>query len=96
MALLDTVDRARVVFHGTVQGVGFRYTTARLASTHPSIAGHVRNLPDGTVEVIAEGSRPDVEQFIRDIISRLDIYITNHQIQWSSGHLHHSSFRIVH
>lgn len=44
----------RVVVRGGVQGVGFRWSTAREAS-RLGVTGWVRNLDDGTVEVHAEG-----------------------------------------
>ena len=46
--------RETVYFEGRVQGVGFRMTTARLAKNH-DVAGVVKNLPDGRVQLIAEG-----------------------------------------
>lgn len=58
----------RVVFYGRVQGVGFRYTTASIARRHP-VAGFVRNLPDGSVELVAEATATDIEQFLADIAS---------------------------
>ena len=54
----------RATVRGRVQGVGFRdfvYTRARLLA----LDGYVRNLPDGaSVEVLAEGARPDLEQLL--------------------------------
>lgn len=44
------------VVHGEVQGVGFRYFVQRRAE-EMGLAGWVRNLPDGSVEVVAEGGR---------------------------------------
>jgi acylphosphatase len=44
------------VVHGDVQGVGFRYFVQRRAE-EMGLAGWVRNRPDGSVEVLAEGSR---------------------------------------
>ncbi len=44
----------RVVVHGRVQGVGFRWSTVRQARTL-GLSGIVSNRSDGTVEVIAEG-----------------------------------------
>lgn len=58
----------RVVFQGRVQGVGFRYTTASIARRHP-VAGFVHNLPDGSVELVAEATATDFEQFLADIAS---------------------------
>lgn len=57
----------RIIFRGHVQGVGFRYTVLRLAQPYPSITGYVRNLPDGGVELLAQGPPHDVEAFVRDI-----------------------------
>jgi acylphosphatase len=46
-----------------VQGVGFRYS-ARLKAEKFGVSGFARNLPDGSVEVEAEGSPGDVEDFL--------------------------------
>ena len=53
----------RVLFEGTVQGVGFRFTTSRLAKGF-DIVGWVRNLPDGRVELQVMGESPEVEVFL--------------------------------
>ena len=45
----------RLVVHGRVQGVGFRYA-AREAAIECEVAGWARNLPDGSVEIVAQGS----------------------------------------
>ena len=45
----------RYVVSGRVQGVGFRWFVMREA-TRLDLAGYVRNLPDGSVEVVAQGS----------------------------------------
>jgi acylphosphatase len=54
------VVRAHVVVRGHVQRVYFRQSTAREASAH-GVAGWVRNLPDGSVEAVFEGSADAVE-----------------------------------
>ncbi|NNC11430.1 acylphosphatase [Planctomonas sp. JC2975] len=51
--------RVRVVIHGRVQGVGFRYSCADMADDS-AVSGWVRNRPDGTVEAVFEGSRDAV------------------------------------
>ncbi|WP_254787587.1 acylphosphatase [Curtobacterium sp. UNCCL20] len=56
---MTTVTRMHAVVSGTVQGVGFRYWTARKADGL-DLAGYARNLFDGTVEVEAEGPEPAV------------------------------------
>ena len=78
-ANLET-ERQQVFFSGCVQGVGFRYTTRRIASRH-AVAGYVQNLPDGRVKVVAEGSRQDVGQFIQDIGRTMNRYIDDADIQ---------------
>jgi len=56
--------RRRVVVHGRVQGVGFRYALARAALTR-GVAGWARNLPDGTLEAVFEGEPEAVESLVR-------------------------------
>lgn len=51
---------------GEVQGVGFRFFTQRVAARH-QVVGYVRNLPDGRVEVHAEGTPEGVEGFKHDL-----------------------------
>ena len=51
--------RRRVVVHGRVQGVGFRAST-REHARRLTVDGWVRNRPDGSVEVVAEGAPPNV------------------------------------
>lgn len=58
----------RYLVRGVVQGVGFRYFTAR-AARDAGLAGYVRNLPDGRVEVMAEGHAAAVESLERAIRS---------------------------
>jgi acylphosphatase len=53
--------RARV--HGIVHGVGFRATAKKYAD-QLHIAGFVRNLPDGTVDICAQGDRKTLEKFL--------------------------------
>ncbi|WP_235135722.1 acylphosphatase [Lelliottia amnigena] len=49
--------------HGTVQGVGFRYSTQREA-LQLGLTGYARNLDDGSVEVVACGEADNIEQLI--------------------------------
>ena len=53
-------------FSGRVQGVGFRYFTQRVAARH-QIRGYVKNLDDGRVEALAQGSEKSVEAFKHDL-----------------------------
>ena len=54
--------KKRFCVHGYVQGVGFRYFTWKQAMKI-GVTGFVRNLADGSVEVIAVGSESQIEAF---------------------------------
>ena len=56
----------KFIVSGDVQGVGFRFFTQRVAARH-QVVGYVRNLADGRVEALAEGSPEGVEGFKHDI-----------------------------
>lgn len=60
----------RVIYTGQVQGVGFRYTAQRLAQRF-QVAGYVRNLPNGNVELVAEGEADQVKAFLEAVASRM-------------------------
>lgn len=51
-----------IIVSGRVQGVGFRAWTVREAA-RLRVTGIVRNLSDGTVEIVAEGSPDALERF---------------------------------
>lgn len=53
----------RVHYTGRVQGVGFRFTTTEIARRY-AVGGWVKNLPDGSVELEAEGEPSEVEDFL--------------------------------
>ncbi len=57
------MNRITACFTGRVQGVGFRYTTTRIAQRF-AVAGYVMNLPDGRVELVAEGELKEARAFI--------------------------------
>jgi acylphosphatase len=65
----------RVVFSGRVQGVGFRATTEHLARRRP-VTGYVKNLADGTVELVACGEPEEVERFIQAVRSHFQENLT--------------------
>ena len=58
------MERLHAVVHGDVQGVGFRYFVQRKAQ-ELGLRGWVRNNDDGTVELVAEGSREALEELRR-------------------------------
>jgi acylphosphatase len=64
------LERRRVLYEGRVQGVGFRYTAQRLAPAF-GVGGFVRNLPDGRVELEAQGDSAAIRAFLDAIRSEL-------------------------
>jgi acylphosphatase len=60
----DGMEAVRAVIRGRVQGVSFRWYTQEEA-TRLGLVGWVRNLPDGSVELWAEGERPTLEALLR-------------------------------
>ena len=59
----ETLEAVHLFISGRVQGVGFRYHTQRTAK-RLALLGWVRNLPDGRVEVWAEGGPGPIAEFV--------------------------------
>ncbi|HUN81673.1 MAG TPA: acylphosphatase [Phycisphaerae bacterium] len=76
--------RKTVHFSGRVQGVGFRYTACQIASGFP-VAGFVRNLPDGRVQMVVEAEGPDVERFLAALNTEMSGNIRDRQEQQSAA-----------
>ena len=68
-----------IIFKGRVQGVGFRFTAFRIATRH-QLTGLVRNLSDGTVEMIAQGNPDDITDCIQDIEKSFEGYLRDFKI----------------
>ena len=66
-------------YYGRVQGVGFRYTTCRIATGY-NITGYVKNMPDGSVECIVEGNSKELNLFISEINSQMSGHIIKSQM----------------
>ena len=64
----------KIRFSGRVQGVGFRYT-AREVSAGFKVAGYVRNLDNGDVELVAQGHEAEVDRFLAALEMRMRGYI---------------------
>ena len=69
-------ETQRVFFSGRVQGVGFRWTTQRLAGNY-DLTGWVRNLHDGRVEMVAQALPTDIQSLIRDLQTHFGDGITS-------------------
>jgi len=84
-----------ILISGSVQGVGFRWFVQREAELF-RLTGTVRNLPDGRVEIYAEGARETIKTLIITLkvgnaISRVDTC----DVTWDTASGKYSDFRII-
>jgi acylphosphatase len=75
--------RIHVFFSGHVQGVGMRATVCDLAPDH-GVTGWVRNLEDGRVEVLAEGKREHLEDFLSTLRRHMSYYVRSVEQTWET------------
>lgn len=88
-------ERLTIFFSGRVQGVGFRYTAKSVACGF-EVTGTIRNLPDGRVELVAEGGRTELEEFRRAIQdSEVGRFVRHEEAQWSEAKNEFRGFEIV-
>jgi acylphosphatase len=84
----------RLSFGGRVQGVNFRDFARREAANFNAV-GYVKNMPDGTVRVVAEGQRPDLLHYIEVLMSGPPGAIVNSvDTEWLSPSGAYTDFRI--
>ena len=60
------MKRWHIYFSGRVQGVGFRYTCREVAKRY-EVSGWVKNLPNGSVEMIVEGASDQLRNYVADL-----------------------------
>lgn len=58
-----------MIAHGNVQGVGFRDFVCRIGASL-SLVGYAKNLPNGTVEIVSEGTQEKLDEFCRRVKAR--------------------------
>jgi acylphosphatase len=92
------VYRLHATLRGRVQGVGMRYWVHHTATQYQSIAGYVRNMPDGAVEVEAEGADKGLlESFLVELHrGPTTAHIENVATQWEENVTsRHSGFHVT-
>lgn len=95
MEINKSTWQLQAVIEGSVQGVGFRAFTAEAAQRR-HITGWVRNTYEGKVEIFAQGSRSNLEDFLKIIRSGPSLSeITNVICSWSEGSPEYKSFFIA-
>jgi len=88
------IEARRVLYSGHVQGIGFRYTARRIAQGY-AVTGFVRNLSDGRVELVAEGTTAELDQLVATIAKKMADNIRQTDIQKGPATGRFSSFEIV-
>ena len=83
-----------IIFVGRVQGVGFRFTASHIANRY-GLTGFVRNMPDGTVEMLAQGRPDDIDRCLRDIDESFAGYIRESRIEELTFNPQHTDFKIT-
>ena len=72
------LEQRELQYSGRVQVVGFRYTVRQIRQSY-CIAGFVKNMPDGRVQLVVEGSAAEIRTFLKEVATHLDRYI--HDVQ---------------
>ena len=73
-------QRKEVFYSGHVQGVGFRYTTRRIANQF-DVSGFVRNLSNGQVHLVVEGREAELRPFLAEIAKTFAREVTDTQVE---------------
>ena len=85
--------RRRIVFHGRVQAVGFRYV-ASIAADKNRATGWVRNEYDGTVTMEIQGTEEQISQVLRAIQNARHIEIDEMEVRELSAVENEKGFRV--
>ena len=81
----NSKKRVHVFYSGRVQGVGFRFTAEQVALSL-RIVGWVKNLPDGRVEVVAEGEEAKLVLFLEKMKNGpMKPYIRSVSVEWEKA-----------
>jgi acylphosphatase len=83
---MDPTDATlRSVARGYVQGVGFRLFVLR-AAQRLNLKGYVRNMPDGTLQVVASGPRASLQQLLAEIErGPVGAHVSSVDTTWQEG-----------
>ncbi len=92
------MKRVHLIVSGDVQGVGYRAWVLRYAQDklNNRITGWVKNREDNTVELVAEGSRQDLEELVKQCQHGPEVaWVEKVEATWSHATEEFSSFEVV-
>lgn len=94
--MMQDVQEMRAIVRGKVQGVGFR-TTVTYHATILGITGSVCNLPDGRVEIHAQGTQEILEQLVDKLKRNAGLgHVDGIDIEYFQPSQRYERFAIVH
>jgi acylphosphatase len=86
--------KAEIIVQGVVQGVGYRFFVLNQARLY-DVKGYVKNMPDGTVQVVAEGKKGMVKDFVERLrIGPLSAHVTGIDVKWHEKNSGFTEFRL--
>lgn len=89
-----TKERVNIIVHGKVQGVFYRARTKEKA-TELELNGWVKNRIDGTVEIVAEGNKEDLERLVDwSRQGPRHAHVTKIQVRWEPFIDEFSDFKV--
>ena len=88
------MKRLHVVYHGRVQGVGFRFTVEHIAEGL-NLTGWVKNRRDGSVEITVEGEEDKLNLLIEQVEDSFASYIRAKDVNWQEAAGEFPDFRIT-
>ena len=90
-----TLHRRIYQYSGRVQGVGFRYTVRNIALRY-NVAGYVRNLPDGRVEMCLEGATPELDEMAAEVERKMEGFVKDVKVEEQAAAGELKGFAIKH
>ena len=92
---MNSIEQAHLIIKGRVQKAGYRDHIDEMAF-NLDLTGYVKNLPDGSVEVVCEGEREKIEQFINLIwIKQYPISVEDIEVDYSDSTGEFRDFEII-
>ena len=86
--------QAHILYSGTVQGVGFRFMVQRYALSL-DLTGWVKNLSNGSVEILVNGPKENIEKLFEMVEEYFQGHIRNKDIQFTSSDVEFKDFLIA-
>ena len=88
------MKRAHAYYSGSVQGVGFRYTSVIIAKRY-GLTGWAKNCADGRVELVAEGKEVAVKEFLAELEKCMSQHISDKNVNWEPATGEFNCFQTV-